>query len=502
MGLNRRQEAAAALMLLGFSVVGVSPCPGRALNDPPPVSIEEVRRYALPFVSRQRADGSYNLSPRVQAHEKAEIAMALAAEATQTPSYAQSAWRDLQWVMANRLEPSGGLNWYGPDSQYFFECHQHWFLISSELIRRQIGVPDSMRVVQQAVWRFLTGRSPAATDFYLRNQQMNGPFFAYRSVNRNGDFQTQAPFKGSYEIGTALWSFSMIRDLPWMQGGKGSAPSDGLTLSDYLFYSARQAAQPADAMGWFDPGSGRWVRALLWGQKGWMDWQAPDWKYALNMQEGALLYKIMTGATNLDPMIRGETNAILALVRPDGTIATLPDPYGSPQQEYGDAMSVLALAAQAFSREDPAFAATCYHAGLSVANHVIRTLLPESSEDGSLMLRGIARIYQTQTALRAVVAGMADLETGGTRSGGTENRAEPDVGANDGEPLASWTDREGPCRSAMWRDAGSVRSRSRRRAHGRGATFGSGAAIARGDCRRTSIDWRRIERRANRAATS
>jgi hypothetical protein len=411
----RPRHAAGGLLLLGLALLPGTRAGGTPLDGPNQIPVEEVHRYAQPFVTQQLPNGSYHISIRVQAHEKAEIAMALAAEATQTPGYAESAWQDLQWVIAYRLEPGGGINWDGPDDDFFFECHQHWFLIASELIRRLIDTPEELKATQRGVWRFLTGANGAEADLYLHNQQTHGPFFAYRSVTRYGMLQTQAPFKGSYEVGTALWSLSMIQDLPWMETSPPA--TDGLRLSEYLHSSVMQAAQSPENLGWFDPVSGQWVRSLLWDNLGWSGWEAPDWKYALNLQEGALLYKIMTGGTELDEAIRRETDRILALVQPGGVITTVPDSYGTVEHEYGEALCVLGLSAQAFLQSDPIYAAECYYAGLTVAAHVTQVFPPQSSEDGSLLLRGLARVYEAQTAIGESVAALDEPDGSGPRYG-------------------------------------------------------------------------------------
>jgi hypothetical protein len=395
----------------GFVVLGLTLAPGipakaDTLSTPLPLSVEEIHRYARQFVVQQDPTGSYFVGLRVQAHEKAEIAMALAAEVTQTPVYAESAYGDLQWVIANRLEPGGGLNWDGPDNPFFFECHQHWFLIASEMIRGLVGVPEEMQATQRAVWEFLRNGNPAAKDLYLNNRLRYGPFYAYRSVDRAGEFQTQAPFKGSYEIGTALWSLSLVRDLPWLQPDGAEPGSQSLTPGEYLLHSAEQTAQVPQDLGWFDPQTGQWVRSLLWISPGWLGWDPPDWKYALGMQEGALVYKIKTGGAELDSAIHSETEHLLSLVRSDGTISSLPDIYGSPQNEYGEALCVLALSAEAFIEEDPTFAVNCLRAAQSVAWHVAMTFPPHSSEDGALMLRGLARVFHAQTRLMPSVAAM------------------------------------------------------------------------------------------------
>lgn len=191
--------------------------PGNGLSR-----IGTIHAFAHSLAASQHADGRYELGKGVQAHLKAEIAMALASEATGDPAYGWSALASLQWIVAEHLEDDGGLNWTGTNDPYFFECHQHWFLIATALAERATGKRGLFRDLQRLAWRFLLETNPSGRDFYGGNADSLGAFFAYRSVDRKGRFQTQASFKGAYEVGTALWSLSLHRSSRWLRLRVGS----------------------------------------------------------------------------------------------------------------------------------------------------------------------------------------------------------------------------------------------------------------------------------------
>lgn len=369
--------------------------------------------FAAPFVAHQHQDGGYALPLQVQPHLKSEIAMALAAEATGNAVYAESARRDLNWVIANRMEADGGLNWYGPWADQFFECHQHWFLIASEMIRRLDPGDAELRTLQRRAWRYLIETNPAREDFYLHNFRRHGVFFAYRSVDRQGRFQTQAPFKGSYEVGAALWSLALHYDSKWLDLFPGGG--EFTSTRDYLRGMVEQSLRHPDDLGFYDPEKGCWIRSILWNGLTWVGYEPRDWKYVLHMQEGALLYSLLTGRTEMIEAIRGEMAILLPRVRPDGTIEGIPDPFGSPVYEYGEALTVLGLAAELFADIDPMLHFQSLRAGERVARYCIRTFVPTTSEGSAMLLAGLCRLDSAQRRGRDGTASIEDEAPGEPR---------------------------------------------------------------------------------------
>lgn len=358
------------------------------------ITTEVIDSYALPFAASQYQDGSYLLPQSVQTHMKAEIAMVLASRAAGNGRYAESAQRDLLWIIRNRMEPSGGLSWNGSQDMFFFEVHQHWFLTASELVRQAAGGPDSLTSVQRRAWLFLIQNNSAGADFYYHNLYNHGAFFAYRSVDREGHFQTQAPFKGSYEVGAALWSLALHLGHGWLDVGAGNYP--GHTVDEYLRQLVAQTQLPPLQKGFFDPEKGVWIRSLLWNGLVWNGWETHDTKYALHTSEGALLYTILTGRTELLDEQRRDLEDLLGRVRPNGTVAGIPDGYGSPGYEYGQALTVLGLGAQVSWGPDTNLRNRSLQAARRVAAYIIRTFTPVVSEDRAIILGGLCRLYEAE----------------------------------------------------------------------------------------------------------
>lgn len=353
-----------------------------------------VLEFAAPIEKFQFGDGGFSMTERVQTHLKAEMAMALAAEVTGTPRLARAARRDLDWVIRYRLEGNGGLNWDGPDAQYFFEVHQHWFLIASEMIREALSLGPQYQAEQRRVWDFLLGQNQAAADFYEDNHTRHGAFFGYRSVDRAGVFQSQAAFKGSYETGAALWSLALHSDSEWLD----QSQQPGHTVSHYQTRLLEQSALHPDQHGFYDDSTGTWVRLLTWTGDGWQGFAGHDWKYALHMQEGALAQRWLTGDDALDEAIRQDLRYLLDRVFPRGEIFEMPDGYGTPRYEYGQALSVLGLAALVFADIDPALAEEALRKGRAVMGYVSRRFTPYSDEDSAILLLGLARVAQALDA--------------------------------------------------------------------------------------------------------
>ncbi len=406
-GIARRNPPDRRLLITAVAVLFGTTSALEARATAPELPPSVIHSFALPFLVYQLPDGNYQLPPSVQRHLKAEIAMSLAADATKTRAYAESARRDIEWVIANHLETDGGLNWNGPEDVQFFEVHQHWFLIASEMIRRQVDGPPGIQATQRAAWKYLVAKNQASADFYVHNQDHHGAFFAYRSVDRDGQFMTQAPFKGSYEVGAALWSFALHSGSSWLDEG---ADDGGYgTIASYLDRLVPQIVQRPDDHGFYDPEQGTWIRALTWTGDGWSGWEPQDWKYTLHMEEGALLLELLAGDGRLHAEARKNLDHLLSSVTESGYIESIPDGNGSFTYEYGEALSVLGIGAVVFRGEEIDLALRCLDAGLRVANFVAQNCDPLSSEDAAMVLAGLARVYEAQ--IDRDIAGAAEDRT-------------------------------------------------------------------------------------------
>jgi len=206
-------------------------------------------------------------------------------------------------------------------------------------------------------------------------------------VDRAGNLQTQAPFKGSYEVGAALWSLALHRESGWLDRGVPSA-----NRRDCLRALVKQAVLPADQGGFYDPQRGLWIHALSWSHGDWVDWEEHDWKYALHMEEGALEYLIADGGRELLVPTRRELEYLLASTQRDGSVKGMVATKSDIEYEYGLALSVLALASDAFRRIDGDLADRCLIAGARVFAFASKEFEPESSEEHAVLLTGMARV--------------------------------------------------------------------------------------------------------------
>ena len=243
---------------------------------------------------------------------------------------------------------------------------------------------EEYRAEQASTWEFLRTANSAARDFYLANEHDHGVFFAYRSVDREGRFQTQAAFKGSYEIGAAVWALSLAAH---------SATADTLTVLRSYFDRLVDCVARAPANGGFyDAPTGGWIRALLFSPAGWSGFQPRDRKYSLHMLEGCLESERLESSPALRPLVRADLTALLGDLRADGSIERLPDGFGNAEYEYGLALSVLSLGAELYRQGDPTFSRDLGNAALLVLEYAARTFAPRSDEDHAMLLLGLGRV--------------------------------------------------------------------------------------------------------------
>jgi hypothetical protein len=165
---------------------------------------ERVVRWAKWFLRKQKSSGMF--FPAIQANEKIDHALCLSFDVTDDQTYLDAVEKNLDWIVGNRIEPNGGLTWKPTNVVDFFECHQLWFILACRLLSERNPDSDYAEAMIK-VWHFLTDQNWADIDWYVHNETSNGAFFAYRNMDRKGHVQN-ASFKGSYEIGTAIWSLS------------------------------------------------------------------------------------------------------------------------------------------------------------------------------------------------------------------------------------------------------------------------------------------------------
>jgi aminoglycoside N3'-acetyltransferase len=168
---------------------------------------------------------------------------------------------------------------------------------------------------------------------------------------------------------------------------------------DYLLEEAKQTKLPASRKGFWDDSNKRWIRCLNWNGSDWVNYVGHDWKFALELQEGATIFGMTTGISFLDDYLAKELEYIHSQIRHNGTISTIPDAYGSATCEYGLVMSTLALGAKYFQNTREALAKRCFEDMIKVSEYVKNTWSEaEATEDHSYILRGYTNAWHTFTS--------------------------------------------------------------------------------------------------------
>lgn len=221
-----------------------------------------VQSYAATFLSNQAVSGSWNGANGVQEHLKRNFGMLLAYDVTGNSSYLGAVNSNLEYILSTFwISSNGGLEWYASPttSNHFYECHQQWFMTAVRLLyERSGGSFDHLAEGLQA-WHFLTDNNYAGVDMYVHNYVNHNAFFSYRQVLETGALQSDN-FKGSYEVGTALWGMSLNYD--WVSAYQSS---HSFQVFNYLDEMVRQIKKPSSEKGFmsevsYSPDSDLWHR--------------------------------------------------------------------------------------------------------------------------------------------------------------------------------------------------------------------------------------------------
>jgi aminoglycoside N3'-acetyltransferase len=167
------------------------------------------------------------------------------------------------------------------------------------------------------------------------------------------------------------------------------------TRHNYLEEQASQIAKDYSGKGFWDPDSRNWIRQLNWDGSDWSGRIPHDWKYAIELQEGATQYAIITGSSTLEGQIRSELEYIHSNVRQDGSVSGIPDgyPYAPGEYEYGATLSALALGYTYFARKDPTLANMILHDVDQVSSYVANEFKPAFDDPYSVILRAYANLH-------------------------------------------------------------------------------------------------------------
>jgi hypothetical protein len=116
---------------------------------------------------------------------------------------------------------------------------------------------------------------------------------------------------------------------------------------DYFKEQILQIVKPYRENGFWDADRGNWVCRLLWDrERGWYDRTPHDWKYSIELEEGALMAAMITGTRSMDSCLAGELRYIHSRLGDDGRFDGFD--IGLYGYEYGVTLSALALGARHF----------------------------------------------------------------------------------------------------------------------------------------------------------
>lgn len=164
---------------------------------------------------------------------------------------------------------------------------------------------------------------------------------------------------------------------------------------DYFTDEIRQIVRPYWENGFWDPETRTWVRRLLWSsERGWFGADRQhDWRFSVELQEGALEAAIVMDTDAMDVCLAGELAYIHRYITPEGTIADLP--FDGNEYEYGLVLSGLALGVRHFDGNDPSIAEASYSGLKRLFGSMNKSYVPPSRPDAGVcvLMRGFANAH-------------------------------------------------------------------------------------------------------------
>jgi hypothetical protein len=229
------------------------------------------------------------------------------------------------------------------------------------------------------------------------------------SVPFSGQAAKKPPdFRQDFAAGTINWSGE------WAVGGAGHESffridrlRPGWLVRDHRSYSSnssrdyfmdemRQIVRPYRENGFWDPAARAWVRRLLWSpEEGWYGADLRhDWRFSVELQEGALEAAIELDIDAMDTCLAGELEYIHGYITPGGSIASLP--FDGNEYEYGLVLSALALGAVHFDGNDQPVANASYADLKRLFGSMNKSYAPPSRPDEGMcvLMRGFANAYR------------------------------------------------------------------------------------------------------------
>ena len=249
-------------LLVGFSNAW------RSLNDygdfgRTSLAFNIVQNYATTFISNQAIDGSWAGVVTVDEHLKRDFGLLYAHQVIVNPSYLTAVRDNIEYILDSFwISSNGGLESYlnSASSDRFFEYNQQLFMIAVRRLNGRSGGLYNYTTQGEQAWRFLTDNNYSGIDMYVHNFTNHNAFFSYRDVQEDGTFQDIDLWKGSHEIGTALWGMALNYD--WVSNYQSSHSTQAYNYLDMIVKQIKNS--PSDR-GFFREG-GYYPSRALWNR--------------------------------------------------------------------------------------------------------------------------------------------------------------------------------------------------------------------------------------------
>lgn len=162
---------------------------------------------------------------------------------------------------------------------------------------------------------------------------------------------------------------------------------------NYLEEEMLQIAKEHQLKGFWDLRSKNWIRELEWNGSDWSGFLPHDWKYAIEMQEGATQFALLTGSHALDDHLQDELKYVDSKVNNDGSISGIPDRRHSvPEEyEYGAVLSALALGYKHFMKKNKTLGEQILR-DLDLVHGFMTRFKPTYDDAYAVVLRGYANL--------------------------------------------------------------------------------------------------------------
>ncbi|HCY75889.1 MAG TPA: hypothetical protein DHV28_08195 [Ignavibacteriales bacterium] len=223
-----------------------------------------VQSYTTTFISNQDGSGYWNGVSGIQENLKRNFGMLKAYDVTGNSSYLTAVKNNIDYILANHwISSNGGLEWYADPgaSDHFYECHQQWFMIAVKMLYDKSGGAYDYLTQGLAAWHFLTDNNYTNIDMYVHNYVNHNAFFSYRQITSGGTIQADS-WKGSYEIGTALWGMAL--NYNWVSNYQSSHSAQAY---NYLDMMVKQIKNTPTNRGYFTPGT-FYPSSTIWSRVG------------------------------------------------------------------------------------------------------------------------------------------------------------------------------------------------------------------------------------------